>query len=101
MNNKVAFTGDQHFFHENILRLCDRPFNNIIEHNKALIANHNQIAYDDSWEMWLLGDTSYKCSAQFTVKISEKLTLIVDKFSLPTEAWGKPQHPEMEEKRIH
>ena len=50
--NKIAFTSDQHYWHTNILseRLCNRPFDNIVEHNEALISNHNTVAYDDSWE---------------------------------------------------
>jgi len=73
MNNKIAFTSDQHYLHNNIIRICDRPFDNITDHNKTLIANHNSVAVDDSWEMWLLGDTSYRGSAYETVKILEQL----------------------------
>ena len=71
--NKIAFTSDQHYGHKNILRLCNRPFDNIYHHNEALIANHNSIVYDDTWDVYLLGDTSYRCSGRDTVNILKRL----------------------------
>lgn len=37
------FTSDTHFGHENILRFCQRPWNNIDAHDKALIDNWNYV----------------------------------------------------------
>ncbi len=51
----IWFTSDHHFFHNNIIKLCDRPFKNLDEMHEALIRNwnakvkHNEIVY-------LLGD---------------------------------------------
>ena len=37
----LFFTADTHFGHENILKLCDRPFDTIEEMNERLIDNWN------------------------------------------------------------
>ena len=37
----IYFTADTHFFHSNIINLCDRPFKNVDEMNKVLIRNWN------------------------------------------------------------
>lgn len=72
-NDKIAFTGDQHYYHKNIIELCGRPFKTIYENNERLISNHNSVIYDDSWEAYFLGDVSFRCSAEDTVKILKKL----------------------------
>jgi len=73
MNDKIAFTSDQHYFHKNIIELCNRPYKNIYEHNKKIISNYNEIIYDDSWDVYCLGDICYKCSANDAVTILNKL----------------------------
>ncbi len=37
------FTADTHFGHGNIVNYCDRPFQNLEEHNRCLIENWNSI----------------------------------------------------------
>ena len=39
--SNIWFTADTHFGHSNILRYCERPFDNIGEHDLALIDNWN------------------------------------------------------------
>lgn len=39
----IWFTADEHYFHSNICRYCNRPFKNIKEHNETLIELHNNI----------------------------------------------------------
>lgn len=39
----LFLTSDTHFGHQNILRLCERPFNTIEEHDQKLIENWNSV----------------------------------------------------------
>lgn len=40
------FTGDQHFFHRNIVQYCGRPFGSVEEMNEAIIKRHNEVVKD-------------------------------------------------------
>lgn len=53
--NKIWFTSDQHFFHENIIKFCNRPFENIEIMNKAIIDNWNECVGDED-VVFSLGD---------------------------------------------
>jgi calcineurin-like phosphoesterase family protein len=51
----VFFVADTHFFHDKIIELCHRPFNNSKEMNEALINNWNAVvSHDDT--VYHLGD---------------------------------------------
>lgn len=52
------FTSDTHFGHKNIIRLCNRPFGSIDEHDATLIANHNKLVTPDD-TVYHLGDFSF------------------------------------------
>lgn len=55
---KHWFIADQHFYHHNIIRFCDRPFSNVKQMNTILIDNHNSIVGDND-KVWHLGDIMY------------------------------------------
>ena len=40
-------TSDEHFGHVNILKYCNRPFENVHEMNKAIIDRHNEVVDDN------------------------------------------------------
>ena len=48
-------TADQHFFHRNVLRYCDRPFKDINEMNKVIIDNYRKVVNEND-EVYFLGD---------------------------------------------
>lgn len=53
--SELWFTADQHFWHENILDYCDRPFKSINQMNEALIELHNKVVKPND-VVWMLGD---------------------------------------------
>lgn len=49
------FTADTHFFHKNIIRYCDRPFESITKMNNVMINNwNNTVGKNDT--VYALGD---------------------------------------------
>ena len=56
--SKIFFTSDTNFFHENILRFCNRPFTNIEEMNKELIKRWNDKVPEDGI-VYHLGDFGF------------------------------------------
>ena len=56
--NKVFFTSDTHFGHTNIIKYCDRPFNNVDSMNEALVYNWNTKVSKDS-TVYHLGDFAF------------------------------------------
>lgn len=56
--DKVFFTSDTHFGHENIIKFCNRPFSSVEEMNKALIENWNSVVSDDDI-VFHLGDFAF------------------------------------------
>lgn len=55
------FTADPHFFHEAIIKYCERPFKDAAEMNKALIDNWNAVV-PEKGEIFILGDLFWKNS---------------------------------------
>ena len=77
--NKVYFTSDTHFGHANIIRFCQRPFQDVEAMNEALIANWNQVVGADDI-VFHLGDFCIGGSAQWTnalTRLNGKKYLIV------------------------
>jgi len=69
---KIFFTSDYHIGHSNILRLCNRPFSDVDEMEKAIIRNHNYVVSKND-EVWDLGDIAFKCSPQHIANFLGKL----------------------------
>ena len=57
----VYFIADPHFGHENIVKLCNRPFPDIDAMNEAMIASWNErVTGNDT--VFILGDLFYRCA---------------------------------------
>lgn len=57
--DKLFFTSDQHLFHENIIKYCERPFNNPREMNAAIVERWNEVVPEDGI-VFNLGDVSLR-----------------------------------------
>ncbi len=55
----IYFTSDLHFYHENIIKHANRPFNNADEMNSVLIKNWNKTVSDQD-SIYILGDFTMK-----------------------------------------
>ena len=49
------YTADPHFFHQNILKHCARPFRSVEEMNRVILNNYRWTVGPDD-DLWLLGD---------------------------------------------
>ena len=59
----IYFIADTHFYHQNVITFCNRPFINIDEMHRALIDNWNRVV-EHSDEVYILGDFLFKGTAQ-------------------------------------
>jgi calcineurin-like phosphoesterase family protein len=59
--DKTFFISDTHFFHKNVIRLCNRPFIDINDMHEKMIDNWNAIVPEDG-HVFHLGDVGFKGS---------------------------------------
>ena len=57
-HDKVWFTSDLHFWHKNICKYCNRPFETMEEMNQALINNWTSVVKEDD-TVFVLGDMGF------------------------------------------
>lgn len=69
--DKLFFTSDSHFMHENIIKYVNRPFDNADEMNEVLIKNWNSVVKNDDL-IFCLGDFALG-KEQDCFKILERL----------------------------
>ena len=56
--DKVWFTSDLHFWHKNICKYCNRPYENIEEMNEAIVNNWNSVVKEGD-TVFVLGDLGF------------------------------------------
>ena len=74
----IYYTADTHFGHENIIKLCNRPFKNVEEMNSVLIDNWNKkVTGHDT--VYIIGDMFNKCknAEQILKQLKGKKHLII------------------------
>lgn len=72
------YIADAHFGHENILKMCQRPFESIDAMNEALIAAWNErVTGNDT--VFILGDLFFRCAAPEAIlcRLKGKKRLII------------------------
>ena len=65
------FSSDLHLFHKNVLKYCDRPFENTHFMHKAIIENYNNVVKEED-TVYFLGDLTM-VSPRHTDKIKRKV----------------------------
>lgn len=65
MDSKTWFTSDTHFWHENIIKYCNRPYANAQEMNEDLIEKWNARVKENDI-VWHLGDFCFGCKEHIT-----------------------------------
>ena len=68
----IYFTADPHFFHAKIIRMCERPFENLSEMHSTLISNWNAVVSNRD-DIYILGDFIYKGNGSQANEILRKL----------------------------
>lgn len=74
----IWVTADLHLCHRNILKYCNRPFDNIYQHDEVLITNWNSVVKNED-HVYCLGDFglgSPKRLASLAEKLHGKIYLI-------------------------
>ena len=61
-NKKIFITSDHHFFHGNIIRYCNRPFDSYQEMNEAMIKKWNEVVGENDFVLYL-GDFAFRGKA--------------------------------------
>jgi calcineurin-like phosphoesterase family protein len=69
--DKLFFTSDPHYGHENILKYCHRPFSSIEEHDEELIRLWNETVPEDGI-VFIIGDIGF-CSETYLKTILNRL----------------------------
>ena len=65
------FTADQHFYHDNIIKYCNRPFNSLPEMHEEIIGNWNDCVTKHD-RVFVLGDFAF-CNGVEQEKIEKLL----------------------------
>jgi calcineurin-like phosphoesterase family protein len=59
---RLWFWSDQHFYHTNIIKYCDRPFADVNEMADRLVTNYKEVITDNDVVVWV-GDVTFKGDA--------------------------------------
>jgi calcineurin-like phosphoesterase family protein len=65
----IYFSADQHFSHQNILKLCNRPFSSIEEMNETIINNWN-VTVSKNDTIYILGDFAWRNPKPFIERLN-------------------------------
>jgi len=68
----IYFTADTHFYHENIIKYCNRPFQDVEEMNETIISNWNAVVRQVD-QVYVIGDFIFGHAEKQTERIIELL----------------------------
>ncbi len=67
----IYFWSDPHFWHKNVIRYCDRPFEDLEQMHEGLIDNFNSVVQPEDTTYWI-GDAFF-CGPKKSEPIMERL----------------------------
>lgn len=59
MTEKIWFTSDQHYYHDNIIKYCGRPFSEASEMNRVMVERHNSVVGPKD-KVYHIGDFAFR-----------------------------------------
>jgi calcineurin-like phosphoesterase family protein len=88
-------TSDNHFYHQNIIRYCNRPFQSVEEMNEVMIAKWNETVMPSD-TIYHLGDFSmaFRSVELFTKRLNGNKILIAGNHDLCHPGHKKSRNPE-------
>ena len=92
--DKVFFTSDTHFNHNNIIQYCQRPFKSSDEMNEAMIDNWNSVVGEDD-TVFHLGDFCLGCAEEWNKtlnRLNGRIYLILGNHDLKNIRQGSIEH---------
>lgn len=94
----IWFTSDQHYFHKNVIKYCNRPYESLEEMNVALVDNWNSVV-DKNDVVYCLGDLSlaFRPVEIFTPMLNGRKTLVPGNHDLCHPYHKKSRNPERRE----
>lgn len=70
--SKTLFTADPHFGHENIIKHCKRPFNDVLEMDEVMVERWNAVVSARD-TIYILGDLAYRCPVPYAYSLLQRL----------------------------
>jgi len=70
--SKTYFWSDSHFFHNNVITLCRRPFSSVEDMHRGLIQNYNDVVGKDDTCIWV-GDCFFSDSTSKVLSVMNQL----------------------------
>jgi calcineurin-like phosphoesterase family protein len=72
---QIWFTSDTHFGHANIIKYCNRPYENVQEMDETLISNWNKVVKEDDI-VYHLGDFCLGSVEHYLVRLKGHITIL-------------------------
>lgn len=99
--SRIWFTSDHHFYHNNVIKYCARPFADVETMNEALVKNWNEVVGPDD-VVYYLGDFSmaFRAVELFSARLNGIKKLIPGNHDFCHSYHKKSRNPENQQKWI-
>jgi calcineurin-like phosphoesterase family protein len=89
------FTSDHHFWHRNVIKYCNRPYNSVEEMNEGMVHNWNEVVKPED-EVIVVGDFSmaFRSVELYTNRLMGRKILVAGNHDFCHPAHKKSRNPE-------